>query len=236
MRIAVMQPYLFPYIGYWQLINAVDEFVILDDVNFIKRGYINRNYILLDGKKYMFSLPIIKASQNKLIMDTKILDDIKEREKLILTFKNAYRKCRYYENVMPLIEKIIRNSETDLTEYIKYSIELIMQYLLIKTNIKKSSAINKDNSLKAQDRIIEICKKEYADCYINPCGGRDLYDRASFEKNNMVLYFLDPQISQIRYKQKSDEFIAGLSIIDMMMNLSVEEIRELLIRYDLKKE
>ena len=236
MKIAIMQPYLFPYIGYWQLINMVDEFVILDDVNYIKRGYINRNNILLDGEKYMFSLPVQKASQNKLIMETKIMNDTKEKQKLIHTFQNAYRRCRYYENVMPVIENIIANDEDDLTDYIKYSIDMIMQYLNIKTIIKKSSMIDKNNSLKGQDRIIEICKKERADCYIYPSGGRDLYDSISFKKNDIQLFFLEPKINQIEYKQKSEKFIAYLSIIDVMMNLSIEEIGKIMLLYELKVE
>ena len=78
MTVAIMQPYLFPYIGYWQLIHAVDTFVIFDDVNYIKKGYINRNNILVNGQKQTFTLELMSASQNKLINDIDIGNNIEK--------------------------------------------------------------------------------------------------------------------------------------------------------------
>lgn len=96
MKLAIMQPYFFPYLGYWQLINAVDKFVLLDDVNFIMRGYINRNSILLNGKSYLFSLPLEKPSQNKLINDSKLNFQHNDREKLLKTIQLAYKKSPFF--------------------------------------------------------------------------------------------------------------------------------------------
>lgn len=235
MKVAIMQPYLFPYIGYWQLINAADKFVILDDVNYIMRGFINRNRILLNGKPYMFSIPIKKASQNKLIMDTELNFSEKDKRKFLMTIKNTYQKAPYFHKVMPVIEQITDNPETDLTSYIHYSIVQINQYLGINTEILLSSKIQKDNSLKAQDRIIEICKKLQADIYINPCGGRLLYNHYAFEKEGMELFFLDTKSSCIRYKQYDEEFIANLSIIDVLMFNDCDNVRNLLTKCEFNK-
>lgn len=235
MKIAVMQPYLFPYIGYWQLINAVDKFVLLDDVNYITRGFINRNTILLNGKPYRFAIPINKASQNRLIKDTQFRFDRKEKEKFLRQISSAYRKSPYYQNIMPLIENIIFFGEDDVTSYIQNSIEEIKKYLEIDNEIYRSSWINKNETLKTQDRIIEICKKEQADIYINPSGGRKLYDHESFEREGIELFFLDPKTENIIYKQGECEFQPNLSIIDILMFNDVFTIRKFLNQYELKQ-
>lgn len=235
MKVAVMQPYLFPYIGYWQLINAVDKFVILDDVNYIMRGFINRNKILLNGQPYQFTIPIKKASQNKLIMDTELNFLQEDKRKFLLTIHNAYRKAPYFEKVMPMIEEIIHNPENDLTKYIRYSIERITQYLDIKTEILVSSQIEKRSDLKAQDKIIEICKCLGADIYINPCGGRTLYQHSDFEQAGMKLFFLDTKSEHITYNQRQKEFSGNLSIIDILMFNDAKTIQSFLEEYELNE-
>ena len=158
MKVAVMQPYLFPYIGYWQLMNAVDQFVILDDVNYIVRGYINRNRILLHGQPYMFTIPIKKASQNRLIMDTELRFETEDKRKLLLTIRNAYKKAPYFETVMPIIEDIILNPEKDLTSYIRFSMENIIRYLDADIEILQSSEIEKKQNLKAGEKLLKYVK------------------------------------------------------------------------------
>lgn len=236
MKVAVMQPYLFPYIGYWQLINAVDKFVILDDVNYIMRGYINRNEILLNKERYRFSIPISKASQNKLIMNTKLNFSQDAREKFLKTIENAYKKSPYFNNIMPLLQEIIKYENEDLTGYIVNSIEKIMQYLSVNTKIYISSKLNKNNDLKAEDRILEICRYMNADCYINPTGGRKLYHHEKFEKQNINLYFLDTDIMQIKYYQNQKKFEESLSIIDILMFNSISKIQNFLEAYSLNEK
>lgn len=107
MKVAIMQPYLFPYLGYWQLIKSVDTFVILDDVNFIKRGYINRNSILVNNNVHMFSVPVDKPSQNKLIMDTKLKFSRDEKEKFLKTIYLSYKKAKCFEAVYDKLKKIV---------------------------------------------------------------------------------------------------------------------------------
>lgn len=235
MKVGIMQPYIFPYIGYWQLIHAVDRFVILDDVNYIMRGYINRNSILLNGQPYRFIIPIKKASQNKLIMDTQLSFDKDKKSEFLMTIQNAYKKAYYYEPVMSLITEIINNQETDLTKFIQFSIEKIMEYLHIHTELFVSSELKKNQELKAEERIIEICKRLNADIYINPCGGRKLYKHSNFEQKGMKLLFLDTKSECITYSQKQVGFIKNLSIIDIMMFNDVKTIWKFLKGYELNE-
>lgn len=235
MKVAIMQPYLFPYIGYWQLINAVDRFILLDDVNYIMRGYINRNSILVNGKPYKFTVPIEKASQNKLIMESKLNFDDRDKMKLLQTFETAYKKAPYYEQIMPMIERIVCNTERDVTKYIYKSLLDISSYLKINTSFYISSKLEKNNNLHAQERIIEICKKMKASVYINPCGGRKLYSHEEFRKESIKLFFLDTRTENIRYKQNSDEFVANLSIIDILMFNDVDTIKHFLEECDLNE-
>ena len=222
-----------PYIGYWQLINAVDQFVILDDVNYIMRGYINRNSILLNRKPYRFTIPIEKASQNKLIMDTKLSFTQEKKKHFLKTVRNAYRKAPYYRETFSLIEDIINNPEADLTCFIKYSIEKVMEYLDIHTKILVSSKISKNQELKGEERIIEICKILGADVYINPCGGRGLYHHEKFIDGNMKLYFLDTCVEHIIYDQAIDYFERNLSIIDLLFFNDIQKIQFFLDEYHL---
>ena len=231
MKIAIMQPYFFPYIGYWQLINAVDRYVIYDDVNFIKKGWINRNNILINGQPKLINLQISKASQNKLINEIELLGNEKYNVKLLKTIKASYKKAPYYEEVFPLIKNIIEQDEKNLAKFLAESIVEISKYLGIKTKFVMSSDIEKNNSLRGQDKIIEICKILGADEYINAIGGQKLYSYSDFVTKGIGLKFL--QTGDIEYKQFKSEFVPNLSIIDVMMFNSVEEINNMLNDYEL---
>lgn len=233
MKTAVMQPYIFPYIGYYQLMNAVDTFVILDDVNFITRGWINRNNILLEGKAHLFSLPLESASQNKLICETKMKFGEKERQKFLKTIQMSYKKAPYFDDFYPILESIILRAEDDLTGFIHNSFLDTFNYLGIEKNILRSSQLDKDNSLVAQERIIEICKCVNTNLYINPSGGKSLYHKAMFSKDGIELRFINTLFERIKYKQYDVEFIVGLSFIDVLMFNSVDKIRQMLEAYTL---
>lgn len=226
-----MQPYFFPYLGYWQLLNAVDKFVIYDDVNYIPRGYINKNSILLNGTAYRFSIPIEKASQNKLIKETKLKFDIKGKENFLKTIALAYKKAPFYKDAVTILENIIYNNESDLTKYLKYHFEKIFEYLDINTEILLSSEIEKNNECRAKEKIIEICHKLGANQYINAIGGQELYKTEDFLKNGIILNFIN--MNEIQYKQFYDNFVPNLSIIDIMMFNSPKTIKAMLNEYKL---
>jgi len=233
MKAAVMQPYFFPYIGYFQLLAAVDVFVILDDVNFIKRGWINRNNILLRGAPHLFSLPLEKASQNRLICETKLNFSNKDKDKFLKTIQVAYKKATHYSKFYEVLESIIWYDDVDLTSFIHNSFDVVCSYLDVDAKIVRSSKLDKNDSLKAQERIIEICKIVGADLYINPPGGKELYVDSDFEKNNINLKFIVTNLNSVAYKQFGSNFVPRLSFIDVLMFNSKDEIKEMLQQYHL---
>ena len=236
MKLAITQPYLFPYIGYWQLIAAADRFVLLDDVNYIKKGFINKNRILYNNSAHPFTISLDHPSQNNLIMDSKLSADPESRMKFLRLVRDAYRHAPYFDAVYPMVERVMTNAETDLTEFIFFSIRETASYLNVQTDFTKSSLVEKDPALRGQNRIIAICKKLGADTYINPTGGRALYDQESFAANGMQLYFIDMKQDMVRYRQFAEPFVENLSIIDVMMFNSVDEIGEMLKLYELNTQ
>ncbi len=233
MKLAIMQPYFFPYIGYWQLINAVDKFALFDDVNFIKRGYINRNKIYGQNNSVRINIRISNISQNKLISEHNLDSDSVWKKKLLLTIKHNYKKAKYFNSAFPLIEEIINNQEKNLSEFLFFQIKKISEYLDIQTKIVKTSELYGDTkTLKGQDRILEICKKENANIYINAPGGKSLYQKDVFNQHNITLKFIKP--GNIHYKQFTSKHIPDLSVIDVMMFNNREELKKILNNYTLE--
>lgn len=212
MKLAVMQPYFFPYIGYWQLVDAVDNFVIYDDVNYIKQGFINRNSILYNGEPMRFTLETIGASSNKLINQVRVG---RNKKKLLNTIGHAYKRAPYFEPTINLIESLMMNEEENLARYVGSSIEKISSYIGLNTHFIYSSDIAKDNSLTGADKVIRICKILRSDIYCNSIGGLNIYDKMDFKKNGVDLKFI--RTTPPVYKQFSHCFIPNLSIIDLLM-------------------
>ena len=231
MKLGVMQPYFLPYIGYWQLMNAVDKYVIYDDVNFIKGGWINRNRILMNGEGKMINLQMHNASPNKLINEVEVLGNPIYNKKLLKTIESCYKKAPYYSNAFPVIESIITQDKGSLAKHLEYSIRQICAYLSIDTEIIVSSTINKNNDLRGQDKVIEICKVLGVDEYFNAIGGQELYSYEDFAAQKIKLSFL--KTGMIEYQQFKSEFVSNLSIIDVMMFNSIEQIQDMLGTYEL---
>lgn len=229
MKLAIMQPYFFPYIGYFQLINAVDKFVVYDDVNYIKRGWVNRNRIALNGEAHLFTVPVLKASQNVCIAHIAVDPDQKWREKLLLTVKHAYKDAPQFKSVFPLVEKVVSYQCFSIGEYASNSITSVLEYLHISATIVPSSAVYCNQNLKGSERILDICKKEGAKMYINPPGGSELYNKQDFEQSGIVLKFIN--MEPLSYVQQGNEFIANLSIIDVLMFNSVTDVVHMLNAY-----
>ena len=231
MKIGVMQPYFSPYIGYWQLMNAVDKYVIYDDVNYIKGGWINRNRILMNDEAKMINLQMHGASPNKLINEVEVSGDTIYNKKLLKTIESCYKKAPYFSNAYPILASIITYEERNLSRYLENSIKEVCKYLSIGTELITSSAINKNNKLKGQDKVIEICKVLGADEYYNAIGGQELYNYQDFALQGIKLRFI--KTKTFEYKQFNSEFVSGLSIIDVMMFNSVEDIKKMLCQYEL---
>lgn len=228
MTLAIMQPYFFPYIGYWQLINAVDVFVIFDDVNYIKKGYINRNNILINGVSQKIILELKGVSQNKLINEIEIGNNT---QNLLKTIEVSYKKAPFFSVVFSILEDILKQEEKNLAKFIGYSLKKISDYLGIDTKFIYSSEVEKNTSFKGQDKILDICKVFETVNYINAIGGKKLYSKIEFKKQNICLSFLDTSL--LEYKQFGREFIPYLSIIDIIMFNHKDNVSKMLMQYKL---
>lgn len=230
MILGIMQPYFMPYIGYFQLLNAVDKYVIYDNAKYTKKGWINRNRILQNNKDTLISISVEKDSDYLDIKDRSVADSF-DKKKLINQIRESYRKAPYFEQVMPIVEDIINYEEKNLFLYIYNSNKEVCKYLNIHTEIIISSTIDVDQTLTGQDRVIAICKTLGAEDYYNAIGGQELYQPKDFEKEGINLRFLSSNL--VAYKQFNDDFIPWLSIIDIMMFNSLAEIRDMLNEYKL---
>jgi len=228
MTIGCNQPYFFPYIGYWQLINISDIYVISDSMQYTKRGYINRNNILINGRRHLFTLEVSGVHRRSLINEVKVG---RNSRKILKSIFRAYKKAPYFEEIYPMMKEILSNDEKNLAKYVCYSIERIVQYLDIGTKMIYLSDLQEKTSLKGQDRVIDICKRLNVDRYINSIGGQKLYIKENFLKEGIKLNFI--KTGDIEYKQFNNDFIPNLSIIDVMMFNSKEEIKEMLNSYEL---
>lgn len=216
MEIAIMQPYFLPYIGYFQLLNAVDEFVLYDNIKFTKKGWINRNRILNpNNSDELFSIALKKDSDSCFVNQRYISQDY-EPEKLVRKIENNYKKAISFNEVMPVIEQIILNKKDNLFDYIYDSIKHICEYLDIKVPIVLSSSLGFDhNEFRSQDKVIRICEDRKATSYLNPIGGMELYDKEAFEACGIELQF--HKVGNVFYPQFGQEFVPHLSIVDVLM-------------------
>ncbi|MFA7472589.1 MAG: WbqC family protein [Spirosomataceae bacterium] len=231
MVLAIMQPYFLPYVGYFQLLGAVDKFVIYDDVNYINRGFINRNNFLFNGQPALFTIPLQKASQNKLIREITLSSDTNWQHKLLKTVEQAYRKAPYFSVIYPLLVDLLAYESENVGDFCHNALVKISNYLELQTEIVPSSTVYDNAHLKGQDRILDICIQEKATHYINPQGGMALYDKGIFAEKGIKLSFLKAGLTP--YPQFQEPFVPGLSILDMLMFNSVSQVRELLQHYEL---
>jgi len=230
MRLGIMQPYFMPYIGYWQLLSMVDAFVVYDNIQFTKKGWINRNRFLQNGKDALFTIPVKKDSEYLDVVERFISDDF-DRDKLLNQFAASYRKAPFFSTVFPLVTSTIRAKYRNLFEHIYHSIRLTADYLDIKTPIVISSTLAVDHSLRGENKVLAICKAKCATTYVNAIGGQELYSRTTFEKEGISLKFIKTR--PIAYPQFAGIFVPNLSIIDVMMFNSKESIQAMLGEYDL---
>ena len=230
-RLAIMQPYFFPYIGYFQLIAAVDLFIVYDNIKYTKKGWINRNRLLQNGKDVMFSLPLKSDSDYLDIRDRELSENF-NREKLLNQLKGAYQRAPYFAQTFPLVEQIVRYDDLNLFRFLHHSIVKLCEHFGIKTEIRISSDIAIDHDLKSQDKVLALCEEVNASTYVNAIGGVELYSKETFHEEGLDLKFI--QSKPFEYQQFGDVFVPWLSIIDVMMFNSVQVIKRQLIEIDLR--
>jgi hypothetical protein len=229
MKVAIMQPYFYPYIGYFQLINSVDKFVFYDDVNFIKNGWINRNRILLNGESHFLTVQLKNASSYKLINEVEFSD---KRSKLLKTLEQAYRKAPNFDSIIPVLYDCLTIATNTISELAQYSVIQTCKYLEIETEFEQSSNFYPDTKgLEKAERLQQICIINKADFYINPIGGQSIYSKEDFSTRNIGLCFLESQ--RFEYKQFNNAFIPWLSIIDVLMFVDKESVKKALSNYKL---
>jgi hypothetical protein len=231
MKLAIMQPYFFPYFGYWQLINAVERFVIYDDVNYIKGGWINRNRILINGAPIYITVPLRESSSYKRICDITLQASSVWRDKLLRSIENTYRRATFFEEIYPIIEKLIRYETDNLSDYLAHQLQTLSASLGIKAEFILTSRCYKNDHLAGQMRILDICKREGGTTYINLPGGQTLYDMEIFRNAGIDLRFI--LMRPLPYKQRAPGFIPYLSIIDALMEVGAAEIVHHLDAFDL---
>lgn len=232
MTLGIMQPYFFPYLGYFQHINACDEFVLLDDVNFIKKGYIHRNEILQNGQRLRINIPLIKASQNKEIRKLKIDKENIDFKKLKGKVSIAYSKTPYFKEIFPVVEACLDCEDDDLSTFLYKSISLVCRLIDIDTLVYPTSSIFPKGSFKGQERILKITQTLKADTYINPIGGRELYQVEHFHNigANLLFHRINGDIT---YPQNTEKFESNLSILDVLFNVGPRRTKELLNEFEL---
>ena len=226
-----MQPYFFPYIGYFQLIAASDVFVLHDDVQYIKGGWVNRNRILLNGESRMITLPVQKGAYDLPINARSYVPDSQPYKDIANLIKQAYSKVPFFQQVFPLLNDTLMCADKNVARFNENLIRRIADYLGIKSKIINSSEIKKNDSLTGESRVLEICKRLGATNYTNPIGGTELYHQEAFKKGGITLRFLEAQ--NVRYSQHGDEWLPFLSVIDVLMFNSIEKIQVLLAQYHL---
>lgn len=223
MKVAIMQPYFFPYLGYFQLIESVDNFIFYDDVNFKKKGWVNRNNILVNNEKKLLTVPLQKVSQNKIINEVMLNINLKWIEKFYKTLMFNYKKAPYFTETFEIIKKVFTYPNGNICDLNIKGIKEISKYLGINTKFEKSSTKYENSKFLNKDkRIIKILTQCNSKVYINAVGGRYLYNKNHFAENGINLLFLKPL--DFRYKQFSNRFVSNLSIIDVLMFNSKEEI------------
>jgi hypothetical protein len=231
MKVAIMQPYFFPYIGYFQLIAASDVFVLHDDVQYIKGGWINRNRILFNGESRMITFPVQKGDYDLPINARSYVEDKQAPKDIINLIKQAYAKAPCYRHIFPLIEELLMFEDMNVARFNENLIRRITDYMGLNCKIITSSNMEKDGNLTGEPRVLDMCKRLGATDYTNPIGGTDLYHQKAFQQCRMKLRFLEAQNE--RYEQRGDTWVPFLSVIDVLMFNPTEEISQLLAKYRL---
>ena len=225
MKLGIMQPYFLPYIGYFQLLASVDQFIVYDNIKYTKKGWINRNRMLLNGTDAMFSLPVKKGSDSLDVVERELAAEF-DRSKLLNQFKGAYGRAPQFDLTYPVLERIVQHEETNLFRYIHHSIVQLCEHLSINTEIRISSEILIDHELKGPDKVLALCKATSAEKYINTIGGVELYARDDFRLQGIDLQFIKAR--PFEYAQFGEAFVPWLSIVDVLMFNPLNTVRALI--------
>lgn len=217
-----MQPYIFPYLGYFQLLGAVDTFVVYDNIQYTKKGWINRNRMLANGQATVFTLPLASGSDYSDIRDRQLAADYAP-EKLLARFTGAYRRAPCFQQTLPLLQEVLRHPDRNLFAFLHHALVRTAAHLGLDTEIRVSSTVPIDHDLTGQDKVLALCEALGATTYINPIGGVDLYSQSEFADRSIELRFLE--MLPFAYPQLGPTFVPSLSIVDVLMHNSIDDVR-----------
>lgn len=227
MRVALMQPYFFPYIGYFDLLASSDLFVFYDDAAYSRGGWVSRNRVAADGKDFNYiRLTLERAPLGTPINDIRLKDPEEDRNHLLSVLHNVYRKAPYYKAVVAVVERALKDLDGSLSQAAAASILSCAEYIGVHASIKYSKSIDYDRALGPEAKVISICKSLDASSYVNLSGGRELYSEAEFLSNDLSLSFAEP--ADFSYEVERRAFVPNLSIIDAMMWVDPTVIRKYL--------
>lgn len=232
MAVAIMQPYFFPYLGYFQLVHAADHFVFYDDVMFIKKGWINRNRILMQGKEFLFTIPLEKQSQHKSIRESTVAFGKEFPGKFLQQIDSAYKKAPFFGPVKNLIDGVLSCTSNSMADLAAKSVVDTWKYLNLQNQFYVSSQLGTSRELGRAERLISITQELAQSQYINAINGQILYDKPFFESHGVQLDFLQPTLNP--YSQwPNNQFITGLSMIDVLMWNSPAQVQNMVSDYQL---
>lgn len=235
MKVAIMQPYFFPYLGYFQLMSAVDVFVVYNQIQYIKKGWMNRNRLLLNGKDKYFTVPVKKGSDFADVSDRFLADSFeKDASYIMAVFRNAYQKAPFFEETFPLLEQALACSSRNLFDFIYHSLDLVRDYLEISTPLRLSSEVDADHTLTCNDRVLSMCTALNASTYVNPQGAAYLYDGKEFNRHGFSL--LIHKLTDVPYAQFAPKFVPKLSILDVLFYCGKAKTIEKLSEYTLEEK
>lgn len=224
--IGLMQPFFLPYIGYFQLMNAVDFFIVLDNVEYSKKSYVKRNILNLNGKDKLFSIPIKKSKDNSKINELILSEKFRDfKIKFYNQFKTNYYYADYYDEAIELLNEIFSTDEIRLSNFLVNQLKVIAKKFEMNTTIATSSDYLKDNYDTKEERIFDICKKLESKIYINAIGGRKLYSKEFFSLQGIDLKFIQKNIV--------NKNIGYYSILNDVAIYGIKTLRKKLYDYEL---
>lgn len=233
MRTAVvMQPYFFPYLGYFQLVAASSVFVYFQDASYIKGGWINRNRVLVQGRPHVFTVPIEKASSHRTIEATNIANAQDWRSHFVRLLEQAYARAPFRDRVLNLVSNVVYSTTSSIGRLAEESVRAVCAYVGFVPQWRQSHEFQFSDSPRGAARIKRICQALEAERYVNAPGGKALYDAQDFQRAGIELRFLRPVLPE--YEQTGGAFVSGLSIIDVLMFNSPEVTRTWMEAYELE--
>ena len=222
MVVACMQPYLFPYLGYWQLLAAADHFVLLDDVHYINRGWINRNRIMIGGQEQWMTIPLSRASQNREIREIELAPFPDWHPAVQRTLAHAYARAPYRKQVQALLGEIFDPGHSSLVSLLEHSIRVLAAHLGLNTIISRASESHPKVGLRGSTRILDVCRRLGATTYLNLPGGRELYDPEAFLREGIDLRFIQTEWATLALAGEPREH--GLSILHLLMWNAADDV------------